>query len=262
MRSKKPPVNLQEYLNTDRKALHKEKYKKSLNDAIGNDPTKEIDDLKLNVGKFSLRTRIRKNPWLLTGIPASKALSWLYKIVFKEPKIYRHNKLLLNQGQLFTFEYKNPKLKNTKQLPWFDKYPLVLSLGPIVTKQGVRNIGFNLHLVPPKVRIIILCKIFDMYKKLYRYQIFYKKQGPVQIKYKFLVKPLLIYGAGFCVRMYIPSRQRQIVIFPYIDWHKAIFLPSRGYDGIKATKLIQAWTKYVRSLGLGTTQNVNWNNHI
>lgn len=262
MRSKKPPVNLQEHLNTDKRALYREKYNKSLTDAIGKDPTKEIDDLKLGVGKYSLRTKIRKNPWLNTGIPASKALSWLYKTVFKDPKKYRYNKIFLAQGQLFTFEYKNPKFKNTDALPWFDKYPLVLSLGPIVTKNGIRNIGFNLHLVPPKIRIVILVKIFEVYKKLYRYQIFYKKLGPVQIKYKFLVKPLLVYGAAFCVRMYIPARQNQIVIFPYNDWHNAIFLPSRGYDGIRATKLIQAWTKYMRKQHIGTTQNLNWNSHI
>jgi len=254
MRTKKSPISIADF--------YKEKYKKSLEDAVGNDPSKEIDDFKLNVGKFSLRTRIKNNVWLKSGVPASKALSWLHKTVFKEPKIYRYQKILLGQGQLFTFDYKNPKGKNTPSLPWFDKYPLVLSLGPIVTKQGPRNIGFNLHLVPPKIRIIILCTIFEMYKRLYRYQIFYKRQGPVQIKYKFLVKPLLKYGAGFCVRMYIPQRQNQIVIFPYSDWHKAIFLPSRGYDGIRANKLIIEWRKYVRNLGFGTTQNIKWETHI
>ena len=166
MKSKKKPAqNLEEYLFS-KKELHKEKYKKSLNDAVGIDPTKEIEDLKLKTGKFSLRTKIRNNPWLKSGIPASKALSWLYKTVFKQPEKFRYPKLLMEQGQLFTFEYMNPKNKDTKALPWFDKYPLVLSLGPIVTKQGIRNIGFNLHLVPPKVRIVILCSVFELYKKL------------------------------------------------------------------------------------------------
>lgn len=261
MRSKKPPVTFEELLYS-KKDLLKQKYNKSLSDAYGNDPTKEIDEFKLNVGKFSLRTRIRKNPWLTSGTPASKALSWMYKEVFKDPKKYRYNKALLQQGQLFAFEYLNPKFKNSPKLPYFDKFPLVLSLGPVVTKEGLRNIGFNLHLVPPKIRIIILCTIFEMYKKMYRYQIFYKKQGAVQIKYQFLVKPLMKYGAGFCIRMYIPARQTHIVVFPYLDWHKAIFVPSRGYDGIRAAKLIQAWTKYIRNLGFGTSSNINWNSNI
>jgi hypothetical protein len=254
MRQKSKPITIKDYYN--------EKYKKSLDDTKGNDPTKEIDDFKLNVGKFSLKTRIKNNPWLKSGIPASKAISWLFKEVFKNPGEYKYNKMYLNQGQLFTFQYFNPKYKNTKQLPWFDKYPLLLSLGPVVTKLGVRNLGFNLHLVPPKVRIAILCTIFEMYKKLYRYQIFYKRMGPVQIKYQYLVKPLVRYGAGFCIRMYIPKKQQQIVVFPYTDWHKAIFIPSRAYDGIRANKLIQEWRKYVRKLGFGTTPNIKWQTQI
>ncbi len=257
-RKKKPIQNLEEFLNSSKKDLHKEKYKNSLNEAIGEDKTKEIEDFKLNVGKFSLKTRIKNNPWVLSGVPASKSVKWLFAEVFKNPNIYRHNKLLLMQGNLYMFEYTNPKYKGTKRLPWFDKYPLVLSLGPVVTKEGIRNLGFNLHLLPPKVRIVVLCTIFEMYKKLYRYQIFYNKQAPVQIKYQFLVKPLLKYGADFCIRMYIPQRQKQIVQFPYVDWHKAVFVPSRSYDGIKAAQLIQAWRKHIRKRGSSVTQNINW----
>ena len=73
----------------------------------------------------------------------------------------------MEAGNLFSFEYKSPKYAGTSVLPWFDKYPLVLSLGPVVTNLGVRNIGFNLHLLPAKIRIIVVCKIFDLYKKPY-----------------------------------------------------------------------------------------------
>ena len=46
------------------------------------------------------------------------------------------------------------------------------------------------------------------------------------------------------------------------EWHNAIFIPSRAYDGIKAAKLIQAWRKYVKKLGFGTTNNLNWTSHV
>jgi len=261
-RKKQKPVNLDDFLKSDRKTLHSERNKKSIKDAQGDDDSKKIDDFGLSVGKFSLQNKIKNSPWVKTGIPASKAVSWLFKTVFKQPEIYRYNKLLMMQGNLFMFEYKNPKLKGTASLPWFDKYPLVLSLGPTVTKEGVRNLGFNLHLLPPKIRIVVVCVIFEMYKKLYRYQIFYKKQKPVQIKYKFLVKPLLRYGADFSIRMYIPQRQKKIVIFPFQEWHNAVFVPSRGYDSIKAANLIQAWRKHVRKQGHGTVPNINWKTTI
>jgi hypothetical protein len=275
VRSKKKPITLEEYIKQQAKKekagkaagtradFFKEKYAQSIKDASGNENLEKlIDDYDIKVGKYSLRTKIRNNPWVKAGRPASKALEWLFKTVFKNPETYRYKQNLLAQGQLFFFEYKNPKYKNTAKLPWFDKYPLVLSLGPVVTKLGVRNIGFNLHLLPPKVRIVVLCHIFELYKRFYRYQIFYKKQGAVQIKYQYIIKSLDKFGAGFAVRMYIPARQNVIVVFPFREWHKAIFLPSRGYDSIKAAKLIQLWLKYVRARKFSTSPNINWNTNI
>jgi hypothetical protein len=275
MRSKKKPITLAEYLKkqekeaakgkkaSGRSEFYKEKYAQSIGNAKANENLERLmDENDIKVGKYSLRTKIKNNPWVKEGRPASKALQWLFGTVFKNPDTYRYKLNLMQQGQLFIFEYKNPKFKNTPQLPWFDKYPLVLSLGPTVTKLGVRNIGFNLHLLPPKVRIVVLCHIFELYKRFYRYNIFYGKQGPVQIKYQYVIKSLDKFGAGFCVRMYIPARQNQIVIFPQREWHKAVFLPSRGYDSIKASKLIQLWVKYVRARKYSTSPNVNWSTTI
>ena len=257
-RNKKRVITLDEYLASDKKAIYGEKYKKSLDAAKGEDTDKLIDDLGLKTGKYSLKNAIKNNPWLKEGRPASKALGWLYKTVFKTPHTYKYNKKLLHAGGCFAFEYKNPKNKGKESLPFFDKFPLIISLGPIVTKSGIRNLGFNLHLVPPKIRIIIMCQIFELYKRNYRYQIFYKKEKPVTIKYKYVIKSLEKYGADFCVRMYIPARQNQIVLFPYKEWKNAIFIPSRAYDGIKANKLIQLWTKFIRAKKYSTSANVNW----
>lgn len=244
--------------------IYKEKYRESLKaaEAEFEDEFELLDKLGRRIGKYSLRTRIKNNPWVKTGRPSSKAISWLYKEVFKDPKTYRYRQNAMFSGGLFTFEYFNPKFKGTKHLPWFDRYPLVLSLGPVVTKNGVRNLGFNLHLLPPRVRIVVICQVFELYKVLYRYNIFFSKTRPVNIKYEYIMKSCLKYGAGFSVRMYIPQRQQAVVLFPYTDWHRAVFLPSRGYDSIKASKLIQEWSKYVRKLGYSTSKNIDWKSTI
>ena len=246
------------------KDIYQEKYRKSLEDAKAEyeDEFDLLDKLGRRIGKYSLRTRIKNNPWLKSGRPSAKAISWMFQEVFKDSKKYAYRQNAMFSGGLFTFEYMNPKFKGTKQLPWFDKYPLVLSLGPIVTKNGIRNLGFNLHLLPPKVRIVVICQVFEIYKVLYRYNIFFSRTRPVNIKYEYIMKSCLKYGAGFSVRMYIPQRQQATVLFPYTDWHKAIFLPSRGYDSIKAAKLIQEWSKYVRKLGYATSKNIDWKSTI
>jgi len=273
MANRKKPTTLSEYLKLRKSQLQgktdyvTEKYKKSLRKALGKnkDGDNELDFIEKNnisIGKYSLRTRIKKNPWLVKGRPASSAIKWLVREVFKDATKYRYRKLLMESGNLFTFEYKNPKLKGTKALPWFDKFPLVLSLGPIATQNGPRNMGFNLHLLPPKIRIICLVKVFEIYKRFYRYNVFFDKNKPVNISYKVITRTLAPYGAMFAVRMYIPRRQRVVVKFPIRDWHKAIFIPSRGYDSIRAAQLIKEWNKYVRKMGYSTSHRTDWTNKI
>lgn len=267
---KKRIITLDEYLDKeiDKKEILKNKYKKSLAEARATDNDADnIDKLKLKTGYYSMKTRVIKNPWV-NQRPASKATHWLFTEVFKNPTEYRYAKNLMYQGGFFTFEYKNPKYMGTSVLPWFDKYPLVISLGPVVTKQGIRNIGFNMHLLPPKIRIIVMCAIFEMYKKLYRYQVFYGSKNPnmgnkpVMIHYKQIIKALDRYGVRFCVRMYIPGRMKQIVRFPIKTWHKAIFIPSRSYDGIKAHKLIDEWKKFLKRNNYATRAEMDWKSVI
>lgn len=263
----KKVMTLDEFIAEETKSSAKDQHAKKYANAIGsargtNAEEKLIDDLKLKVGKFSLRNKILKNPWV-NARPATKASTWVIRDVLKDPKTYKYNKRFMHQGGLFMFEYLNPKYKDTDKLPWFDKYPLVISLGPVATSEGIRNIGFNLHLLPPKIRIIVLCQIFELYKRLYRYMVFYKQTDkPIQIAYQSIIKKLDKYGVRFCVRMYIPARQRQVVRFPITDWHKAIFIPSRGYDSIRAEKLINEWKVYCRNNKQAGNANINWQSII
>lgn len=244
---------------------YKIKYARSLEDAQQSENDKRLMEKLAGTkgqkgkGKYSLRTNILKNPWVLQGRPSTKAIKWLFQDVFKNPKTYKYDKRIMFQGGLFIFEYKNPKyIDNLSVLPWFDKFPLVISLGPKVTNLGVRNIGFNLHLLPPKIRIIVLCRIFELHKAMYRYMIFYNKQNPVGINYSLIVNQLNRYGVKFAIRMYIPSRMNQIVTFPYRDWKNAIFIPSRGYSRIRAAKLIKEWRDYCKKNGVSVSPNIDW----
>lgn len=235
------------------------KYNKSITSSKSDQ--KLIDEIRkktIKTGKFSLRTKILKNEWLGRR-PSSKAVSWMFKEVFKDPKTYKYSKRLLYQGGLFMFEYMNPKYKDTSVLPYFDKYPLVLAMDGIVTSNGLRNRGFNLHLLPPRIRIITLCFIFEIYKNVYRYSVLNNKTDlPVPVRYHEVMQVLEPYGVGFSVRMYIPNRQRQIVRFPLREWHKAIFIPSRGYYDIRAKKLIKEWRSYCQSHGLSISDKIDW----
>lgn len=251
-----------ESLGTSKKDLYALKYQKSISEArVSKAEEETLAKLKVKTGNYSMRTRVKNNPWVKQR-PASKAYQWLFKVVFKDSATYRYTRRLMFQGGMFAFEYKNPKYKGTSVLPWFDKFPLVISLGPVTTNQGVRNIGFNMHLLPPKIRIIVMCSIFELHKRMYRYQIFMKQDKPVSIDYRLIINNLQRYGVGFSVRMYIPNRMNQIVKFPYRDWHKAIFIPSRGYDSIRASQLIKEWRAYNKKHGYSVSPNLDWKSNI
>ena len=263
MKKRKNTTSLEEILskNID-KTTNKEKYARKYKTSYEKARAQEQEINKKSSGKYSLRTRIRNNPWL-GNRPASQAIRWLYKEVFKNPDKYKYRKRMLYQGGLFIFEYKNPKYKDTSVLPYFDKYQLVISLGPRITDQGPRNIGFNLHLLPPRIRIIVLCYIFELWKNSYRYGIFFKKDiYPVNIDYQSIVDVLEKFGVKFSVRMYIPMRMNQIVHFPVNEWYKAIFIPSRGYYDIRASKLIREWKDYCKKNHYNISPNINWKNMI
>lgn len=253
---KKETKTLKEILG-DKESIA-DKYKKSIEKSRASDSdTKMIESLDSSkTGNWSLRTRILKSPWVTSGNPFRKGMEWMYKTVFKNPQKYQYRQRINFQGGLFTWRYFNPKTKD--KLKYWDNFPLVLSLGGIVTKRGIRNLGFNLHLLPPKIRIIVVCQVFEMYKRLYRYQIFVKTSSPVQIRYQQIVKSLDKYSVRFCVRMYIPARQTQVVVFPYNEWHKAIFVPSFGYERIRASQLIDEWVKYSRKHGNYTNSELDW----
>jgi hypothetical protein len=55
-------------------------------------------------------------------------------------------------GYIYFFNYLPP---NAKELPFYDRFPLVLSLG----FEGSKLIGVNLHYLPPRIRLYVVYKI-------------------------------------------------------------------------------------------------------
>jgi hypothetical protein len=262
MRGKKKIYTIDELLSSDdfkksKKELDSKRYKKSLSAASSDEYLEdEIKRKSKKTGKFSLRTRILNNPWLKDR-PTSQALKWLYTEVFKDAKKYKWKHALLLQGNLFAFRYMNPKWKD--KLAFWDNFPLVIALKPITTNSGLLNRGFNLHLIPIRVRILTLCYIFNIYKNIYRYGFINKNpKQPVGVEYRVIMKVLQPFGVGFCIRSYIPQRQKEIVHFPLTDWHKAIFLASRGYEKVKAQELLQLFLQYCKDNGISVNPKLDW----
>lgn len=180
--------------------------------------------------------------------PAKAAVEWYQKEYVQNPERYVKRRIM-QPGTLCMFDYDDPKYK--EELAFYDTQPLVLCLQPFITKdEKIRILGLNLHLLPPKIRQLVLYQAFLLYKSEYTAQLFTDKKAlQVNVNWRQIKRQLEKYGAGFCIRMYIPSRQKNVVEFRQEDWSKAIYIPSKGYKKTTIQKLEKLWREFVKNQG-------------
>ena len=215
----------------------------------------------LNWRTYDLYKEINNHEWVKKGNPAAKALEWYRKDIMTDTSL--HNKgQLLRQGFLYTFNYDTPKYESV--LDFFDTQPLVISFGPVETSLGKRDIGINLHLYPPRIRRIIMYKVFEIYRNLYKDQLFAKNPKEIPVKWIDLKKPLERYGIVFGIRMYIPSLRTNTIQFLYEHWPSAIYLPSKRIAKKTQAELEALWAEFVKNQkktnGPGKGLNESWKN--
>lgn len=199
----------------------------------------------VNKFQYDFWDEMNSNDIAKSSNPGKNAVSWYRKNYMKNPDAFYQRKMM-KMGHLYIFDYDDPIHKKT--LEYFDTQPLVLCIGHIVTKDDkVRNLGINLHLLPPKVRRLVLFQIYYMYKSAFSKNLNASKQGKVKVRWQSIVKPLEKFGIGFCIRMYAPNRQTNVINFKQEDWDKAIWIPSKGYSKITANGLEKEWKDYVKN---------------
>jgi len=228
--------------------------RQSLKSKVLKPTERAIQKLKYSWVDYDLWRLIHEHPWLKSGAPQKKAIEWYRKSIMTD-RDYHYRGKLLQQGKLYMFDYDTPKYADT--LAFFDTQPLVISIGPIVTSEGVRDLGLNMHLLPPRIRRIVMCQIFEMYRNRYRDQLFAKKQDNVPVKWQAIVDPLRKYGLEFCIRMYIPELRKNVIEFRYDDWKNAIYIESKGYKKITVEALQKEWASFVRK-NKDKRLNDNW----
>jgi len=180
--------------------------------------------------------------------PDKAAIKW-FKDYRKDTDV-QHRREFMKQGHLYIFEYKDPKYKDV--LDFFDTQPLVLCLGQTKSVEyALNNIGINLHLLPPKVRRLVLFEVWQMFRTSFKSNLYSKNQKPTKIYWEDIKKPLEKYGIDFAIRSYIPPRQTNTIEFKQEDWSKAIWLPSAGYSKITAPQLEKKWREHVKKAKIG-----------
>ena len=147
-------------------------------------------------------------------------------------------------GQLIMFNYFEPATK--EELEYYDAMPCTIFFNEFKTQDGQpRVLGFNLHYYPPKMRYIVLDRIFSIFKPIYE-----KSwndplhQGMSYIQYKMLLEQLQNQGLDFGVREYIPNLMHSIRPIPPKDWSKAVFTEGR-FKKRTREQILNYWKTWV-----------------
>lgn len=141
--------------------------------------------------------------------------------LMKEDPVVQKNQTVV--GSMYMFFY-DPKHKET--LPYYDKFPLVIVIGP--AEKGF--MGLNLHYLPPVLRAKFLDSLLEVtnnksYNESTKFRITYNLLQRAA-KYKYF-KP--------CIKHYLSDHVRSKfakVVAP--EWEIAVFLPTA--DFAKASK--------------------------
>lgn len=183
--------------------------------------------LLINDFRESMRKKAR-NEGAKAGV---KSLEW-----FRETaKTVRGHKVRgVSPGKLYLFEY-DAKYKD--ELPYWDKYPLVVFLGTRSTREGQVVYGLNLHYIAPKARQEFL-------EELLKYASTDQLSNKTELKVNWSQLKHLK-GAEQMIKAYIPKRMTGIKEVNPKDWANVIYLPLqkfvKGTSGRTSVKAI--WSR-------------------
>lgn len=159
---------------------------------------------------------------------------------YVEENVEKENIRSILPGQLIMFDYFYPKTE--EQLEYYDAMPCTIFFGIRKTELGKRVIGFNLHYYPPRIRYMVMDRIFDIFKPFYLQNWNKSLNNEIpDFNYRMIMKQLERAKLDFGIRQYIPELMRQIRPIPPKDWQKAVFTEGR-FKKQTRDQILKYWT--------------------
>lgn len=193
---------------------------------------------------YDLHKEIQNNPWYKAQNGGALARIWFAQKIAPD-SAYHSKRQYMEPGRLYIFMYTDPKHKDF--LSYFDANPIVVAMGSYISQEGqVVEMGINLHHLPLKVRILVLCKIFEAFASKYQGEMYRAEQRHIDMTWQQVGALVQQYGAAFAFRSYLPQLRTGTICFKYEDWYKAIFIPSARYEKTTVERLYQMYVQYLK----------------
>ena len=190
-------------------------------------------------------------------VKASKAsMDWFQEgIKSKKVNEAQATRNRFEPGKIYVFEY-SPKYE--KELPWFDKNPVVLAIEQV----GGNDFGINLNLLPVVFKERLLDELFtkmniriekenpDLISDILGIDTPSKNNAltdkPLRITYTGMKKYLEKFGYDFALRQYIPARKKGQAVVSYSKWPEIAICDFMDFHGTNVMKLRLMFNDYFK----------------
>ena len=171
--------------------------------------------------------------WLMEKVAGLKNPIAIPKQISREKSRYVSRFLL---GGMYFFFY-DPKTK--EDMPYYDKFPLVL----VLEKYPDGFLGLNLHYLPLKQRVALL-------QKLVSYGAIYDENDEIKrirITYEILSASRRFKEFKPCLKKYLYSHMKSRILAVQPDeWEVATYLPIQQFKGAQPKKVWQESIQEIR----------------
>ena len=190
----------------------------------------------LSAEKSATETRLLSKQsiqWLMNKIATLRNLSSVPTAISKE-KFRQTNQFKL--GRLYFFSY-DPKGKD--DLPYYDKFPLVL----VLEKYNDGFLGLNLHYLPIRYRVAFLGKLLEFASMNDKDEI-----TRIRITYDILNATKRLKEFRPCIKQYLMSnvKSKILAVEPH-EWEVATFLPIHQFKKAKPQKVWEDSIEQIRN---------------
>lgn len=191
---------------------------------------------------------------LIKNAGGQKRAASNYKRIFEDKKsdflskdIVKIGNTLFEYGKMYKFRY-DPQ---SEYLPWYDTSPLVICLNRHSTSPDV-DTCVNLNLLPFKIKVNFLHRIFREYNSILNQQIegnhSYNalNQKSLNISYDILYNIIDKLYINYAVRNYINSRKSDTYLISYENWSSMILLEDFDFQNTSAENIYLQYFKMRR----------------
>ncbi len=152
-------------------------------------------------------------------------------------------------GKMYTFLYTTPN-KVTKERPVINRRPVILSLGLYENMGKIYEMGIDLILVPPKVRIYVLDQLYKFFNKDINENIANIEDGRIgkkalKLNYEIAKKIFDQLGWQMALCVYSKENIKQSAVYDYEDWVSVIPLYTYAVEGKQPNEIYNLYIKKI-----------------